>query len=331
MANEAIGSLQKRGYGRESAYGTAVTPDLWMGYVQDFTDNTEMNNAELAGSGSQEVAQLVPLQLDTKGSFDTVLQDGRVLANIFNSRAITGSPTYTHTLVHNDGSGANPSVTLENSHVTAAGSTYVYRFRGSKFEKLTLTCDINDLLHAQVDYVAKAPTASGNTAASITASTSAPYTYAGGTISVAGTAVAELRTAEVTITQALAPQHYQASGTDLFLIGALPEVSRRYEGKLTVSQADNTFYQRFLGRGGANAVGTLLASGAGFNMEYRWRKISGTGLDNSDYISVVLSGCRLTNVPPAGGLDDIQTQELNIKAEDLTMVVVDALSGTNYY
>lgn len=333
MANEAIGSLQRYGYGRETTYGTAVAVTIWPGLTQDFTDNAEEKLDELRGSGSQELARLEPLTFDFKGSVDIIPQDGRLISNIFNARSTNyaGSPAYVHTLAHNDGSGSNPSLTYERAMLTSAGSFYVWAFRGVKLDKVTLTCDTTDLLHLQTDWTAMSVTASGNSPTSITQSTGAPYTYAGGVMTLGGTVITELRNAEATITQVKSPQHYQTSGTNLFVIGADVETQRNYEGKFTVSQTDNTFYQRFLGRGAANAAGTPISSGGNFNVEFRWRKMSGTGLDANDYISVVMSGCRFVNTPPSGGIDDVQTQELNFKAERCVATVGDSLSGTQFF
>lgn len=323
MANEYAASRQVRAYARESTYGTAVTPSVWPGLVQDFTDNSEVNIAEVRAGNAMEVNQLVNLQHDMKGSLSLILQDGQLLSNAFNARSTTGSPNYSHTYTWNDASGALPSITLAND-LQGTINTQV-RFDGVKLGKVTLSCDVSDLLKMDCDWTgAKLTVGSVTSAATPTTSTTAPYTYAGATMSIGGSVITNVTNAQATITTNLEPQHYQASGTTAVVITALPESSRMYEGSFTINPDNSRQVEQFLGYVGAT---TNINAGSKFNTQMIWRRIGAA----TETVTVTMSGCRFTSAKLSGGLDGIVSQELPFKAERCTITVVDLISGTGLH
>lgn len=323
MANEYAESRQMRAYGRESTYGTAVTPSIWPGLVQSFTDNAEANIAEIRAGGAQELNQLVNLQYDVKGNLSLIMQDGALLSNAFNARSTTGSPSYSHTYTWSDASGSLPSLTLANDN--QGTNNFQMRYPGAKLEKVTISCDINDLLKLDADWTASTILAgSVATVAAPTVSTGAPYAYAGGQMQIAGSVITNITNAQCTITTNLEPQHYQASGTTNIIITSLPETTRAYEGSFTINPDNSRQVEQFLGYVGATGP---VNAGSKFNTQLLWRKIG----DTAQTVTVTLSGCRFTSAKLSGGLDGIVSQELPFKAERCTVTVVDNISGAGMY
>lgn len=321
MAMPNKGALTVTGYGVESAYGTAVAPSFWPGLVQDFSDNSEMHVEEVRGAGTYEPAQMVNLEFNGKGSLDTILQDGRLLVFAFNSGATTGSP-WTHNMAI-AGTGAFRSTTWEVAHRGGA-ATPVTWYPGVKFSKITLTQDARDMLHLKADFVAKtgslvfsgAPT-------SITASTSAPYIYSQGALTVDGVAVTELKNAEITLNVALDPESGFYIGSSIQpVLTDLPETAVSTEGTFTIGHVGGQMTQRLFGWSGAGVPQQI---GSNFNLQLKYTRSA------TDSITLTLSGCRMTSAPPAGANEGALDQKVSFKATNRSCAIADGLSGTNFY
>jgi hypothetical protein len=270
-----------------------------------------------------EPQQFANMAFSTKGSLDTILQDGRLLYLGFNAGSYnsTGSPNYVHRLAVS-GCGQWQSATMTTTRYGPAGNLTT-AVRGVKFQKMTLKCDFHDMLHLQADLVGKAVDLSG-AVPTATASTAAPYVFAGGNMQIAGVNVLEVRSTEYTLSRVTEEQLYQSSGCSNATPMEIADLAVSHEGTIGVNMADLWKTSLFTGYSGA----TVMAyTGSTFNMAWRYSK----GASTTDYINIIFSGCNMVSPGISGDRTGVITQQLKFKAQTVFVDVGDTLSGTNFY
>ena len=312
---------QKRGFEVESTYGTPATPARWAGIVVDSPDNSERTWQQSRAAGALEADINIGVEYSFKGSIDTMPQDGQWFRTMFNSRAVSspaaGGSSVT-TFDWNDGSGSQPSFTWEIANI--GSPAVVRRYAGAKHTKLSLTNDNRNVLHFNMDWIAQSVIASGATTGTYAPSTSQPYLYNNGAITIGnptGSVLATVSNVTVNINTGLEEQYFIKSGASP-LVTQLDETSRIYDGEVQVAFENIDMYRRFLGNVGA---GSAQQTGSEFNLEFIWAKSA------TDKIAVVVSGCVFKGAPIEGGAEGVLKQTLQWQGRDLNVLITTA-SGT---
>jgi hypothetical protein len=286
---------------------------MWMGLLQDLSDGTERSYEEVGGAGQVETRVNVPLEINVKGSVDTVPQDGHLLRFFWNQLSTGSAAYFTHTLTHS-GTTSMPSMTLERAD-QGGTTTVVKRFTGVKFQKATFSCDEKNFLHIKGDWTAKGVQASGTSPTSITASTALPYIYANGDVSIDGSNILEVYAPEINVNTTLVGQFYQASGGGIML-SELNETERKYDGTFNIGYIDATQYRRFHGNTGSLEVQLAPTE---FNFNCQWSKAS------NDTIRLIGSGCVLKSAQPDSSMvEGTLKQKLAFICKSLTGIVLNA-------
>ena len=122
--------------GKETTYGTAVTPDRDIGLIQNFSPSDKRTLIKTYSTGSREIQDLITGKLDL--SFDCEL----FLQHLFGSVSHTQTTNdWKHTFSI---STTLPSFTIEDSFNSTTDSVFIYS--GSKLSEGTISIDTDGIL-----------------------------------------------------------------------------------------------------------------------------------------------------------------------------------------
>jgi len=202
------------GVATETTYGTAVTTNRWFEFRGEGINlqNQYLQSQQLrAGRMFTNSTRRVITVRDAAGTFDIEVpnQSFGVLLNQLHGNTVTpvqqGATTaylQTHDIGTTDSTAK--SLTVQVGRPTTAGVVTPYTYSGGKVTGLTFACTINEWLTAnlQMDFKDEAVTTPTlATAAYPTALRG--FTFVGGTLTLGGTAVAQVRAATVPLTQSM--------------------------------------------------------------------------------------------------------------------------------
>jgi hypothetical protein len=180
---------------------------------------------------------------------------------------------------------------------------------GCKVDSCTIKGEEEGAMTSTLDIIAKKTVDSGTTLVATTPETGNIYNFSGGTVTFAGSGLAEVLDFEVTINNNLKPKFYWNSTNTKYLTD-LVEGKREITSKLTVLPKDKSFFTRLIAGGSAN----------GFDVVIKATK-DGTA---THYIEYTLKDCLLKTAPHNLSEDDVEVKaELDLVVEYISVEIVD--------
>lgn len=220
-------------FAEESTEFTEESPVNWLGAVQSI-DPTQKNNVERhRNAGALNYFAWTPGALENMASIRYKVNDGRFLLMAMGSEAVVGTDPYTHTL-----SVARPLPTFTLEFAAMHPTTnLVRRFIGCVVQKLTLSLDVNNVLFADVDIIAR-EVAKYTTKTTMTPVTTAPYNFDQGTLTLNAGTIATLRTFEWTLDNGVDPLTHIGGR----MLNAYDQKGADTIATLDLTAKDSTFY-----------------------------------------------------------------------------------------
>ena len=346
MATIFVSDLATTGFGLEnSAYGSLPSGGLAAankhfgivkGSLEFPDDEIDFEPQYMFGHG-RNPALFMEGKHDCTGSIEFMVQNGRFLFFALGG-FIDESPNYTSTLdkheivttsakdidttarasestvtSHVDGQPHRtlPSFTWHVSMENPAGSSdnWARYALGCKVDTCTIKGEEEGAMTATLDVIAKKAVDSSTTLVATTPETGDVYTFAGGTVTFAGSGLAEVTDFEITINNNLKPKFYWNTTNTKYLTD-LVEAKREITAKMTVLPKDKSFFTRLL-----SAKGT-----AAFDVVIKATKDQTA----THYIQYTLNNCYLKTAPHNLSEDDVEvTAELDMVVEYIGVEIVD--------
>lgn len=181
-------------WAEETEKFTEQSPINWLAAVQSI-DPTQKNTIQRhRHAGALNYFAWTPGKLENMVSIRAKLNEGRFMLMCFGSEQVTGTDPWTHTL-----SIARPLPTFTLEFAAMHPTTnFVRRFIGCIVQKLTLALDVNDVLYADIDLIAR-DVAKYTAKTTVTPNTAKPYHFGQGTLTLNAAAVARLKSYEWTL------------------------------------------------------------------------------------------------------------------------------------
>lgn len=237
------------GFVDEATYGTAVTPTKFLEFISE-SIKLEKERIESAGikagrrvlhrwnDGVQRVTGDVEIELAPQGT-------GTLLKHMFGGVTTSGAADpYTHTFTPGPLNGK--SFTCQFGRPDVGGTVQPFTYTGCKIPEWELTFSVNEYLKLKTSiYGANETTGTALATASYPA-TYSPFTFAHGSLTVAGTEIALIE-GSLAASNALATDRHRIRATNPSHPKEPLENGRReFTGSLTADFESLTAYQRFV-------------------------------------------------------------------------------------
>lgn len=346
MATIFVSDLATTGFGLEnSAYGSLpsgglATANKHFGIVKgtlEFPDDEVDFEPQYMFGHGRNPALFMEGKHDCTGSIEFMVQNGRFLFLALGGY-IDESPNFSGALdkheiittsakdidttaraaegglsTHVDGKPHRtlPSFTWHVSMENPAGSSDNWgRYAlGCKVDTCTIKGEEEGAMTATLDVIAKKAVDSGTTLVATTPETGDIYNFSGGTVTFAGSGLAEVLDFEITIANNLKPKFYWNSTNDKHL-SELVEAKREITSKMTVLPKDKSIFTRLLS--GKDT--------AAFDVVVKALKDGTT----DEYIQYTLNNCFLKTAPTNLSEDDVEVKsELDMVVEFIGIEIVD--------
>lgn len=201
----SAGLLGQFGLKSESVWATGVTPDK---FVQAWIGGLPARNQPPLVSQGIRAGRRIPTCLstgpkDVKGTINMELNPApmaTLLRHMHGTIGTTGAGPYVHTA--SLGSLAGQSFTGQFGVPSTGGTVVPFTFVGCKIPKWSIKAKAGEIAQFSMDLSAK-DYVTATALASASYGTTCPYTFAQGTVSVAGTQVATVKDVELTCTRPL--------------------------------------------------------------------------------------------------------------------------------
>lgn len=182
------------GFGEESTWGTAVTPNRFLPMVSEAVKQDIArikSKAIFAGRRTLDTSQVAAGDIKVGGPIHTEFYDhqmGLLLKHMFGGYSISGAGPYTQTFTPGD-MVALKGLTMQVGRPDVAGTVQPFTWAGCKVAKWDIEASVNNFAMLGLDIVAKSETtATGLASVSYPASIN-PLTYVQGAITIAGSSV----------------------------------------------------------------------------------------------------------------------------------------------
>lgn len=311
-------------------YAATSGTGQWIGLVNEHEAVVNPNRTPLRYVGdtmNRNVEAFADLALDVDGTLSFHPQDWKFLMFVLGSNVDGGSPSpYTHTISELNGGSANAftsgvynpfiSFALEEAQVaTGTGLNLVRTIKGGIVNTMTISAAERDFVNVEINYIAQSETYSSGAATAVTAATTRPFVFSDGKIHIpSGTVINGIRDWSLTINNNAERANY-ATGS---IVTQAPKIlTRDYEVELKadgMSEHSKTFWDAYY-RGGSE-----------FNMMIEINASTG-----SRDAFIVLSGCRLTNMPAPITGTEINEQTLTIQPKTASVLVNDTIELYNAF
>lgn len=199
------------GFGKESTFGTAVTPTRWPEFVSetlDYTKNAVNSSALKVGSRVARSSKRVVPTAYGAGDVAFEVQSkgmGLIFEALFGSSTSTNVSGSTYQQVHtlSTANSAPTSLTIQKGLPAADGTVYPYTFTGCQATGFTISCGTGEIVQLSTSWDAKDVTTVPSYTSPSYAASSNLYHFGGGTI-YAGTYTAPTTTALASAADAVA-------------------------------------------------------------------------------------------------------------------------------
>ena len=346
MATIFVSDLATTGFGLEnSAYGSLPSGGLAAankhfgivkGTLEFPDDEVEFEPQYIFGHG-RNPAYFMEGKHDCTGSIEFMVQNGRFLffalggyidetpnfsGSLDKHEIITTSAKDIDTAprategrlsTHVDGQAHRtlPSFTWHVSMENPDGSAgdWARYALGCKVDTCTIKGEEEGAMTATLDVIAKKTVDSNTTLIATTPETGNVFTFAGGTVTFAGSGLAEVTDFEITINNNLKPKFYWNTTNAKYLTD-LVEAKREITAKMTVLPKNRDFFTRLISAKGTAAFDVIIKAEQ--------------DTDATQYIQYTLNNCYLKTAPHNLSEDDVEvTTELDMVVEFIGVEIVD--------
>jgi hypothetical protein len=247
------------GFKTETTVGTAVTVDQFVPIKSESIKNdityldTETISARkvlrLTKAGSRSVGG----DLTTELSNVTV---ATLLKHAFGTVNTTGAGPYTHTYTPGDLTGK--SMTVQVGRPATTGTIHPFTYAGMKVQSWQLSCQVDQIAELVLSLIGMSEATGTALATASYAATWSPFTFVEGSVSVGGSAVASVKSFNLSGTNAIEHRHRIGSSASL---QPLEAGLRDYSGEIVTDFDALTHYALYTGNT-ATAVVLTFTNGA---------------------------------------------------------------------
>ena len=304
-----LGKRELISIGKETTYGTAVSPTYLLGRNAKWDPNKNAQKwEEILGSVNDDinVRREISYQ-DIGGTLTFTPQDWAMLYYVFGLVATTGSDPYTHTFTNQN---TLPSFTLERAiqHTTDRVRTY----KGCQVNSATLNFSTGGgagggYIDLVLELMAQ-DISNGTTTTSLSAPTTKGFQIRNVKLTLNSSEVIEVISGSLNINNNLSDGRYASYTLNEKKGESVPQI-RRVTGNFVINLKDDTYFDFWKNRVVVPGTNTLIFQrGSNDNMTFTFTNL------------VILSPPDPTN------LEGINIVTLNFAAEYLTPVAVDSVS-----
>jgi hypothetical protein len=254
MAANTGGWKAYLGYAWETGYATAGSPiNKVFGQGQRITTTTRNNTEKVFGLGNRNAATMVAKKFEGTLSIESVLANGWWIRGMLGSPATavwTGSPMqwWTYTFLENT---TIPSFTVENG--VDMDTDVARTLKGAVMSNVTISAAVNELVKLRFECPYSNETKGTTLIAAGTQPTDGnePFAFQNGTISIAGSTMAEIQNVELNVNNNAEPTW----GCGSRWATNAPAKNREYGLRMTATFKDVTeFLNRTTGGAGSPAM-----------------------------------------------------------------------------
>lgn len=305
------------------AYGLTSGNRTWVGLVQEHSLEPNMNTIQIRyqGSTDRNVDDFADGRQEWTGTLTYYPQDWRFLGLALGSiQELTGS----HLMVemNSDDHAVAPSATgypnalhtftIEDSkNIGTAGSNFVRTTIGGMVDSFSFTATPGEVVSCEVGYTAQASTFSSGAVVAVTPVTTKPFMFSNVSLHIpSGTVIDGVKELSFTINNNLEPGNYLNGSRVLTEI--LP-MNREYELTSTLNMdtaSAKTLYESYY------------TAGSTFHAMIYMAGVPGS-------LTIVMSGCKLSEMGIPSTLEDVQEAELTIIPSSVIAYAYDSAGKYN--
>jgi hypothetical protein len=249
MATKIGGYAAYAQYKYESTYGTAGSPTIIpFGQGLSITTSAKNNNSRIYGIGNRNAQDVVAGKFEGTASVEFDLSNGWFLRGMLGSPAVTTSgAVFMHEFKE-----ANPQVSFTIENGMNMDTDSVRMLKGCVISNATITASVGEIAKVKLEcpYCDETETTAVATAPVAEQWPSEPFTFAGGTLGIAGTTYADIQSIEL----GLNPNVEQVWGIGDRRARSAVGKSREYSMKANMAFQDAT---KFLEKVWGNGAGPL--------------------------------------------------------------------------
>lgn len=295
------------GIAAESTWGTYVAPDHWYEFNEEDLA-LSIERVESAGlragnrvlrtdrwaAGQKRVEGSVTMEVPSK-SFGLIAKHALGAVSITTPSGATDARLHAHTLGDPYGLGMSVQVGRPDT----AGTVQPFSYTGAKISELTLSNSVDEILLAEIGFVAQNESTSESLATASYPTGNQIFNWTQGVISIAGSTVGVVSDFEVTINNGLKDDRYFLGASTMSepIIADMTSI----EGTMTVEFDGLTNYNRFV-------------SGTEAAVSAKWTAATEIESGFSPYVEVSIDNARFDGATPNVGGPDVLTHELAFKA-----------------
>lgn len=301
------GIAAQLGISAETTWGTYVAPDHWYEFNEEdlslsiepiesagIRANNRVLRTDRWAQGQKRVEGSVTMEVPTK-SFGLIAKHALGAASITTPSGATNARLHRHTLSDPYGLG----MTVQVGRPDNSGTVQPFSYTGAKVSELTLASSVDEILTAEIGFVAQNETTSQSLASASYPTGNQVFNWTQGVVSIGGGAVGVVTDFEVTINNGLKDDRYflGASTMSQPIIANMTEIT----GTMTVEWSGLTDYNRFV-------------NGTTASISAKWTAATAIEGSTFPYVEVVLANCRFDGDTPNVGGPDVITHDLTFKA-----------------
>lgn len=234
------------GYKSETTNGTAVTVDAFLP-VNSVGVNKQITRLPSAGiragrraqhtwaAGAQTIGGTVAMELWN-------VDVAAIFKHMFGAVSTTGSGPYTHTFTPGDLN--NDSMTVQAGKPGTGGTVHPFTWAGCKVASWEISSDVDAIAMLSLELSAQTETTATALATASYDSALAPFTFIHGSLTVAGSAVATVRSVSLSGNNNLATDRHRFGSATV--LEQLENGGREYGGQFEADFEDLTHYNRYV-------------------------------------------------------------------------------------
>lgn len=238
-------------FGYETTFGTdSSTYPRSFGHGAKITINRTNSSERVYALGNRNAQATVAKQYEGKATVEFLLNNATFLRGIFGAVADAGAGPYTHTYTE---ANVVPSITISTGSELGTNDE-VTKLLGCKFDSLTLTAAVGELVKCRTEVFYKTETLATSGIGSQVAEADSPFSFAQGVLQLpSGTTIGNVQSIEITVNNTLE----KVFGLGSRFPSATVEKNREYNLRMTVAFSDTTvLLTKFLGASGNPIAGT---------------------------------------------------------------------------
>lgn len=198
MAGKSAGWGAYAQYKYESSYATAGSPTtIPFGQGVSITTNRKNNMSRVYGIGNRNAQDVVAGKFEGNASIEFTMSNGWFLYGLLGSPAVTTSgAVFTHEYKE-----ANPQVSFTVENGVNLDTDSVSALKGCVISSATLTAAVGEAVKVKLEcpYADEVETTTLATSPVAEQWPSEPFTFAGGTLGIAGTTYADIQSVELSV------------------------------------------------------------------------------------------------------------------------------------